>query len=66
MSKADKDAMVMKLLTFQPLGKDDPHFHIIDEYEVTCGDSKRRVFVDMYHCDSPAPNKAPDGYSLRQ
>jgi hypothetical protein len=43
----------------------EPDYHIVDEYEVVCGEKKVSVFLDMYHCDSQLKNPAPSGFSLR-
>ena len=39
--------------------------HVVDAYEVSCGDAKQLVFLDMYHCPQPAATVAPAGFSLR-
>lgn len=52
------------VLTYQPLEPGDPEYHQVDEYELDCGDSTVRVYLDMYHCDMPAPDHAPEGFRL--
>ena len=39
----------------------DPDLHI-DGYELSCGASKRMVFMDMYHCHQAPPTEIPAGF----
>ncbi|WP_133155148.1 hypothetical protein [Kinneretia aquatilis] len=55
------DAMLRGL----PLKAGQPDFHIVDLYQATCGQVQRQLYLDMYHCDNPAPAQAPAGFSLR-
>lgn len=56
------DAMLQGL----PLKAGQPDFHIVDLYQANCGQVQRRLYLDMYHCDSPPPEQqAPAGFSLR-
>lgn len=41
-----------------------PDYHITDGYEVSCGNEKVVVYMDMYHCSQPAPTIAPAGFSI--
>jgi hypothetical protein len=48
-----------------PLPPGEVDYHVVDGYEVTCGASKRLIYLDMYHCHQPPPNDAPPGLSVR-
>jgi hypothetical protein len=39
-------------------------YHVVDMYEVRCGDAVHEVFLDMYHCDQRAPEEAPEGFTI--
>lgn len=41
-----------------------PDFHTLDLYKVTCGDRTTELLFDMYHCDKPAPDEAPAGFTI--
>lgn len=45
------------------LEKDGVDRHIIDRYELKCPGGTHVLFMDMYHCGSPKPWKAPKGFS---
>ena len=45
---------------FSPSG--DPDLHIVDGYQVSCGETKRMVYMDMYHCKQASPTKVPAGF----
>lgn len=49
---------------YEPLAPGDPEYHHIDRYELDCGDSTVVVYMDMYHCDAPPPDRAPEGFEL--
>ena len=38
--------------------------HMIDGYSVQCGSESKTLYLDMYHCDAPAPHQAPDGFTI--
>jgi hypothetical protein len=38
--------------------------HVIDVYEVECSDQRHEIFMDMYHCADPRPNKPPSGFTI--
>jgi hypothetical protein len=48
-----------------PLSPGEVDYHAVDAYEVSCGTSKRVLYLDMYHCHQPEPAQAPPGYSLK-
>ncbi|MBI3373963.1 MAG: CHAT domain-containing protein [Betaproteobacteria bacterium] len=43
----------------------EPDVHIVDGYEVTCGNSKQMIYMDMYHCEQPPPTSPPPGFGVR-
>lgn len=51
-------------LNYEPLAPGDPEYHMVDRYELDCGDSKVAVYMDMYHCNAPVPDRAPEGFEL--
>jgi hypothetical protein len=48
-----------------PLAPGEVDYHVVDGYAVTCGASKRMIYLDMYHCHQPPPTQAPPGYALK-
>jgi hypothetical protein len=45
----------------KPGGRD---YHMLDLYQVTCRDKTYDIYMDMYHCDGAATEKAPAGFTL--
>lgn len=37
--------------------------HTIDRYEVSCPGKTHTLYLDMYHCGTPKPWKAPKGFT---
>lgn len=58
-------AQLDRSLRGAPLEPGEVDAHVVDAYEVSCGEVKRQVFMDMYHCPQPAATVAPAGFSLR-
>ena len=56
-SESDKMALMQRV----GLMKGEPDYHIVDEYDITCGTVTRRIYMDMYHCDRSGPMSAPVG-----
>lgn len=50
---------------YAPLAAGEVDHHTIDMYELTCGGKKSFVYMDMYHCDKPAPVLAPKGFTIK-
>ena len=46
------------------LASGEKDYHIVDGYEVTCGNDKHLIYMDMYHCQQPAPTHAPKGFTF--
>lgn len=42
----------------------EPDHHIIDAYEVVCGEVATTVYLDMYHCAQDRPTFSPKGFSI--
>jgi len=47
-----------------PLGPGQLDLHIIDVYQLSCGQAHASVYLDMYHCPDPRPMQAPPGFSV--
>ncbi len=60
-----KAALLDRITSGAPLKPGETDYHIVDKFEVSCGDSKRFVYMDMYHCQQPPPSEAPIGFKLR-
>lgn len=65
LSDKEMAALLDRGLRGAPLQPGEVDAHVIDAYEVSCGEVKRRVFLDMYHCPQPAASAAPAGFTLR-
>lgn len=53
-----------KMFLDAPLAAGEPDYHIVDLYDVSCGTTVTRVFLDMYHCYEPLPSQAPPGFTI--
>lgn len=42
----------------------EPDYHIIDAYEVVCGEARTTLYLDMYHCAQDRPTFSPKGFSI--
>lgn len=56
--------MLERLRRSTPLQPGQPDYHVVDGYEVACGDVKRLLFMDMYHCEAPPPDRVPRGFAF--
>ena len=65
LSREQQDALLERLLRRAPLQPGEVDHHIVDGYELTCGDTRHMVYLDMYHCDQPPPVVAPRGFTIR-
>ena len=45
----------------RPGGRD---YHLVDLYQVSCGDKTYDIYMDMYHCNGAATEKVPAGFTL--
>ena len=64
-SETERDAMYKTMSSYEALQPGEPDVHIVDGYELTCGTSKRLLYLDMYHCATAPREFAPAGYTLR-
>jgi hypothetical protein len=58
-------AHIRRLLEAKSPGPGETDTHIVDSYEVVCSDRTYLIYLDLYHCDKPPPEKAPPGFTLR-
>jgi hypothetical protein len=47
----------------RPLQPGEPDLHIVDAFEADCPGTAYTLFVDMYHCPSPAKGPPPEGFT---
>lgn len=64
LSEADHERLLDASLEFQPLRPGEVDHHIVDGYDVVCGERTTRVYLDMYHCDAARPKQAPPGFGI--
>ena len=63
MTQAQVVAMIEGNLAARPLAQGEPDYHVLDGYQVECGDTgKTLLCVDAYHCGASPPPRAPDGF----
>jgi hypothetical protein len=48
----------------KPVAPGEADYHVVDLYAVRCGDTVVELYMDMYHCDQPAPAEAPPGFTI--
>ena len=65
MSKEQSSAVLEAMLSGRALKPGEIDLHIVDGYEVSCGAVKRTLYMDMYHCQSAPPERAPAGFTLK-
>ncbi len=65
LTKEQEADLLQALFTGRALRPGEKDHHIVDGYELSCGQSKRMVYMDMYHCNSAPPKQAPAGFTLR-
>ncbi|ATE70403.1 hypothetical protein CNO08_02885 [Lysobacter capsici] len=56
--------LIEDMMGYKALQPGEADYHIVDGYEVACGETRIRVYLDMYHCDAPRPTRAPAGFSI--
>jgi hypothetical protein len=42
----------------------EPDYHIVDAYDVVCGEVGTTLYLDMYHCAQERPTAAPKGFTI--
>eukprot|EP01136_Pigoraptor_vietnamica_P043504 Opistho-1_new@1698 len=48
LSKEQEQQLVEQLLSRRALAPGETDYHVIDAYELSCGEAKRTVYMDMY------------------
>lgn len=66
LTKEQGDEILRQMMNFKAPPAGVPDYHVIDEYELSCASVRRRVYLDMYHCDAPASTELPDGFQRRR
>lgn len=56
---------IEKSMSFAPHVPGTPHHHVVDGFEVACGEDKRMIYLDMYHCEGKAQDAVPARLTLR-
>lgn len=64
MSEEASNRLLEDMMENKPLKPGETDYHIVDGYNVVCGETSTRVYLDMYHCDAPRPTRAPSGFSI--
>jgi hypothetical protein len=62
--KEQQDALFQAMVSGRALKPGEKDYHVIDGYEVSCGQVKRIIYMDMYHCAANPPDKAPVGFKM--
>jgi hypothetical protein len=57
-------AMMADMLKPRKLQPGEPDYHIVDAYEVACGEQVTVLYLDMYHCAQDRPDRAPAGFTI--
>ena len=65
LSEKKLEELLLKQFGYEPLEPGVTDHHIVDAYEVVCDATAVTVFLDMYHCNAPAPQVSPKGFGLR-
>lgn len=65
MSEKEKQRILNASMGMGRLEPGSLDHHVVDAYSVTCESGSSTVYLDMYHCDTPAPDVAPDGFSIQ-
>jgi hypothetical protein len=58
------DAMMADMFKPRKLEPGEPDHHIVDAYEVACGEQVTVLYLDMYHCAQDRPDRAPAGFTI--
>ena len=65
LSEKQLEELLFKQFGYEPLEPGVTDYHVIDAYQVVCDSTKVTVYLDMYHCNVPAPQVSPRGFGLR-
>ena len=66
LSMEEADEILLRLMGDPSLQPGDPHFHMVDGYEVQCPESSAMIYMDLYHCDQEFPTIVPRGFTLQR
>ncbi len=58
------DTMIADMFKPRKLQPGEPDYHIVDAYEVACGEQVTVLYLDMYHCAQDRPDRAPVGFTI--
>jgi hypothetical protein len=64
MSDAQVEALLADMRSPDKAGGEGPDLHVVDAYEVVCGEQRTRLYLDMYHCAAERPTRAPKGFTI--
>lgn len=65
MSDAQIEALLAEMRSpGKASGSGGPDLHVVDAYEVACGEQRTRLYLDMYHCAVDRPTRAPKGFTI--
>ena len=64
MSDAQIEALLADMRSPDKVGGEGPDLHVVDAYEVVCGEQRTRLYLDMYHCAAERPTRAPKGFTI--
>lgn len=65
LSPEQYEILIQKIINRTPLQPGEPDYHVIDAYELVCGEEKHIAYLDMYHCNQPPPTEAVRGFTIR-
>ena len=58
------DEILLRLIRDPTLKPGEPHFHMVDGYEVECPGRRTMIYMDMYHCGQELQPLVPPGFTL--
>ena len=64
LSQAEQEKLLRNNMEMNPLAADEPDYHWIDAYHVSCGAQTTTIYMDMYHCSVVRPGNAPAGFGI--
>ena len=66
LTQAEADKIILRLMGDPTLEPGDPHFHMVDGYEVDCPSGSTMIYMDFYHCDQELPSVVPPGFTIQR
>lgn len=63
-TEAEDEIAGRQMLEREPVAPGQLDYHMIDVYEVACPEKHYEIYLDMYHCEQPPPQVAPEGLAL--